>query len=176
MDIERIGEFDVNITAVRQKTGEGDNIIYSLELTIENPSGNDKSHTLSLGGSLSESAGASTNNLSSYRSFVEKGKMSLKNWFGDWENDPANSSKVLDENGEPIPVYHGSFWEFTEFDPDMGGDNLSHPHRGISNSPCEEEWQGLFACRTLVFHCHCNTHCRDVKTCMSLSGFQFKYV
>lgn len=27
-------------------------------------------------------------------------------WFGDWINDPENASKVLDENGEPLVVYH----------------------------------------------------------------------
>ena len=32
----------------------------------------------------------------------------FKDWFGDWQNDPANASKVLDENGEPLVVYHGS--------------------------------------------------------------------
>jgi hypothetical protein len=32
----------------------------------------------------------------------------FKNWFGDWENDPANASKVVDDNGEPLVVYHGS--------------------------------------------------------------------
>lgn len=32
----------------------------------------------------------------------------FKNWFGDWENDPKNASKVVDENGEPLVVYHGS--------------------------------------------------------------------
>lgn len=31
----------------------------------------------------------------------------FKEWFGDWENDPANASKVVDENGEPLVVYHG---------------------------------------------------------------------
>jgi hypothetical protein len=31
----------------------------------------------------------------------------FKAWFGDWENDPANSSKVIDENGEPLVVYRG---------------------------------------------------------------------
>jgi hypothetical protein len=31
----------------------------------------------------------------------------FKKWFGDWENDPKNASKVLDENGEPLVVYHG---------------------------------------------------------------------
>lgn len=29
-------------------------------------------------------------------------------WFGDWINDPTNASKVVDYNGEPIVVYHGS--------------------------------------------------------------------
>ena len=31
----------------------------------------------------------------------------FKKWFGDWETDPENASKVLDENGEPLVVYHG---------------------------------------------------------------------
>jgi len=38
------------------------------------------------------------------------------NWFGDWINDPANASKVVDENGEPLVVYHGSPDIFYEFD------------------------------------------------------------
>lgn len=37
------------------------------------------------------------------------------NWFGDWMNDPANASKVVDENGEPLVVYHGTNADFTEF-------------------------------------------------------------
>ena len=32
----------------------------------------------------------------------------FKAWFGDWENDPKNASKVIDENGEPKVVYHGT--------------------------------------------------------------------
>ena len=33
----------------------------------------------------------------------------FKKWFGDWENDPANASKVIDEETkEPLVVYHGS--------------------------------------------------------------------
>jgi len=31
----------------------------------------------------------------------------FKNWFGDWENDAENSSKVIDDNGEPLVVWHG---------------------------------------------------------------------
>ena len=30
----------------------------------------------------------------------------FKTWFGDWENDPNNASKALDENGEPLVVTH----------------------------------------------------------------------
>ena len=32
-------------------------------------------------------------------------------WFGDWLHDPANSSKTLDENGEPIVLYHGGSFD-----------------------------------------------------------------
>jgi hypothetical protein len=40
----------------------------------------------------------------------------FKAWFGDWENDPENASKVVDENGEPLVVYHGTENEFTKFE------------------------------------------------------------
>jgi hypothetical protein len=32
----------------------------------------------------------------------------FKEWFGDWEKDPKNASKVVDENGEPLVVYTGT--------------------------------------------------------------------
>ena len=41
---------------------------------------------------------------------------SFKKWFGDWENDPENASKVVDENGEPLVVYHGSNLDFNIFE------------------------------------------------------------
>ena len=48
----------------------------------------------------------------------------FKNWFGDWENDPENASKVVDENGEPLVMYHGTaFGEFNEFDLNRIGRN-----------------------------------------------------
>lgn len=40
----------------------------------------------------------------------------FKRWFGDWENNPESSSKVVDENGEPLVVYHGTEAEFNTFD------------------------------------------------------------
>lgn len=39
----------------------------------------------------------------------------FKAWFGDWEKDPENSSKVIDDNGEPLVVYHGSELKFSVF-------------------------------------------------------------
>jgi hypothetical protein len=32
----------------------------------------------------------------------------FKKWFGDWEKDPENSSKIIDENGEPMICFHGT--------------------------------------------------------------------
>ena len=39
----------------------------------------------------------------------------FKDWFGDWENAPETASKVIDENGEPLVVYHASFDKFNIF-------------------------------------------------------------
>lgn len=44
---------------------------------------------------------------------------SFKNWFGDWETDKKNSSKVIDENGEPMIMYHGSKAKFDTFDEEL---------------------------------------------------------
>ena len=32
----------------------------------------------------------------------------FKNWFGDWENNPSKASKVVNEDGTPKVVYHGT--------------------------------------------------------------------
>lgn len=39
----------------------------------------------------------------------------FKAWFGDWENFPEQSSKIVDENGEPLIVYHGTNKDFNKF-------------------------------------------------------------
>ena len=39
----------------------------------------------------------------------------FKEWFGDWENNPKEASKVVDQNGEPLVVYHGTPFNFTTF-------------------------------------------------------------
>ena len=41
----------------------------------------------------------------------------FKNWFGDWlSDDKTNVSKVVDENGEPLIVYHNTLSEFSTFE------------------------------------------------------------
>ena len=40
----------------------------------------------------------------------------FRNWFGDWlAEDKTNVSKVVDENGEPLIVYHHANNQFSEF-------------------------------------------------------------
>ena len=41
----------------------------------------------------------------------------FREWFGDWlQEDKTDVSKVVDENGEPLVVYHGTSKEFDTFD------------------------------------------------------------
>jgi len=75
----------------------------------------------------------------------------FKKWFGDWENliltklndsgiDDVSLkrledgvSKVVDENGEPLVVYHGSKYDFNVFNPDLTGKSsrLKRTRRGV---------------------------------------------
>lgn len=54
----------------------------------------------------------------------------FKQWFGDWENDPASASKLVDENGEPALVYFGGPAGITKLSGDQrnrtGSDELGH--------------------------------------------------
>lgn len=44
----------------------------------------------------------------------------FKEWFGDWENEPENASKIVDENGEPMVVYHGTPLSRNQITPNRG--------------------------------------------------------
>lgn len=50
------------------------------------------------------------------RQYAQVRTKAFKDWFGDWQNDPENASKVVDENGEPLVVYHGTKDSFTTVD------------------------------------------------------------
>ena len=45
----------------------------------------------------------------------------FKKWFGDWENDPKHSSKMVGMNGRPKVFYHGTDREFDAFSTDAIG-------------------------------------------------------
>ena len=49
------------------------------------------------------------------RQWVDVRTKNFKEWFGDWENDPENASKIVDENGEPLMVFHYTWEDFTIF-------------------------------------------------------------
>jgi hypothetical protein len=58
----------------------------------------------------------------------------FKAWFGDWENDSENASKVVDENGEPLIVWQGGetkWWEKSSFvfNPQYEGKNTGVKRR-----------------------------------------------
>ena len=40
----------------------------------------------------------------------------FKNWFGDWQNNPEKASKIVNADGTPMIMYHGSPEQFTAFD------------------------------------------------------------
>jgi len=84
----------------------------------------------------------SDSNLSE-RQWVHVRTEPFKNWFGDWENSPATASKVVDDNGEPLVVYHGTSAEFTTFDESLIGSKTdygwagrgfyAHPDKGTAD-------------------------------------------
>jgi GNAT superfamily N-acetyltransferase len=57
----------------------------------------------------------------------------FKAWFGDWENSPETSSKVVDENGEPKVVYHGTDKEFYKFDKSKGKGSIKQKSINFSS-------------------------------------------
>lgn len=66
----------------------------------------------------------------------------FKRWFGDWINDPENASKVVDENGEPMVMYHGSRdYGFTVFNTDPKTQNLGS-HFGTAEAAKEFDDKG----------------------------------
>ena len=44
----------------------------------------------------------------------------FKRWFGDWQNHPENASKVVNADGTPKVVYHGTNAEFNIFQQENG--------------------------------------------------------
>lgn len=55
------------------------------------------------------------------RQYVQVRTQAFKEWFGDWENNPEGSSKVVDANGEPLVVYHDGSYGIEVFEGDEYG-------------------------------------------------------
>lgn len=65
------------------------------------------------------------------RQYAQVRTKAFKDWFGDWENNPENASKVVDENGEPLVVWHSGMSEIK--------DNILR-NKVITTINKEEEW------------------------------------
>ena len=53
-------------------------------------------------------------------------------WFGDWQNHPESASKVVDKNGEPLVVYHGTLTQgIHEFKKEYIGSRYSFDEVGF---------------------------------------------
>ena len=62
----------------------------------------------------------------------------FKQWFGDWENDPENASKVVDENGEPAVMFHG-----TPVEGELEGNKFDLERHG-SNARNQNNFRGVY--------------------------------
>lgn len=61
---------------------------------------------------------------------------SFRNWFGDWlSDDKTNVSKVVDENGEPLMVYHG-----TRTSQSIKESGFSKSMSGKGNRGADNQW------------------------------------
>ena len=55
----------------------------------------------------------------------------FKKWFGDWQNHPESASKVVNADGTPKVVYHGTGAEFWTFDLNQSGKNYGDTSEGF---------------------------------------------
>ena len=70
----------------------------------------------------------------------------FKGWFGDWENNPQNSSKIVDKNGFPIVVHHGSPEFFGDsFDKKYIGHSMNFGEQGIFCTTQDIAWARRFS-------------------------------
>lgn len=64
------------------------------------------------------------------RQYIHVRTKAFKEWFGDWENNPEEASKVVDENGEPLVVYHGTNSQWTTYNPNLFGSATDEGYYG----------------------------------------------
>lgn len=91
-------------------------------------------------GKLLVKPGGPVSNLTE-RQYAQVRTKAFKDWFGDWENNPNEASKVVDENGEPLVIYHESPNKFTTFDTSKKRYNV-HDVNGIWTSTIDRKGRG----------------------------------
>ena len=64
------------------------------------------------------------------RQYIHVRTKAFKEWFGDWENNHEEASKVVDENGEPLVVYHGTNSQWTTYNPNLFGSATDEGYYG----------------------------------------------
>lgn len=80
---------------------------YQLPRTLNNLSSNTIIRT------IDDNVNRKINKITQSKQFIR--------WFGDWQNSPAKASKVVDNTGEPLVLYHQTEKEFTTFDTKQKG-------------------------------------------------------
>lgn len=126
MTAQRIKDFLSKFFGVERAAQFSDEDVLNLISRIKNSSLNETRETGDLRFSRNEELTEDR-----YNQAKEKGETELtfkqwqqvrspefKAWFGDWENDPENASKVVNpKTGEPLVVYHASTASFNVFEP-----------------------------------------------------------
>ena len=72
----------------------------------------------------------------------------FKDWFGDWTSDRANHSQVVDDQGRPLIVYHGTGANIEEFLPEFTGQGNDQYGSGFYFTTDRETAEG-YTTRTL---------------------------
>lgn len=110
-----VHSFDVT-PAMRESVMQGQPL-FSMAGDTSSPSFDSTARTYG-GREAYERAKAAGRTKLTYGQWVQVRTPEFKAWFGDWENDLANASKVTDpETGEPLVVYHGTTKDFSIFKP-----------------------------------------------------------
>lgn len=102
----------------RRKVGKSDITRFSKE-SYTSEMQNLKDKTIANGTFMKAPNGKPTN--LTERQWLQVRTKNFINWFGDWINDPANASKVVDENGEPLVVHHHGAYNIRIFKGDSFG-------------------------------------------------------
>lgn len=67
-------------------------------------------------------------------------------WFGDWRNNPESASKVVDSNGFPLIVHHGSpNFKGDSFDKNKIGHSINGGEEGMFCTTQDMEWAKRFS-------------------------------